>query len=580
MKKLYKKLVDLKLRWKLFITIVLSTVIPFGFFISYTYNNVRDLLVDQSYSNMEMNLAQTNRNIQNKLLVYSNASSAIYMNKSIQNYLTIDYYYNGHEDLYYYLRNYFSEMAVLNSEVTSFSIYTSNLSVPQDKYYIWRVDNSVKNEEWFQNAIAKKGKVVFEGTYINKDKQLVFSLVRLLNYYYSSVYQNVLKMEIKEDYLYSLIAESNQEGEYMVLDNNDCIVACQDKTMIGLSFFDVLDSYEGHLEDNKRETAVFLGEEMLISALDIKNGWKTVSMVSTNNIVQEARSKATVVFIFGMISVLASTAVASVIISLITKRIERLTKGVEKMDEGYFGIKLPDMGNDEIGKLSDKFSQMSFKIEHLINEIYEKELIKKSSELNMLQEQVNPHFLYNALSSIASLSLRSGDKKTNEMVRYLADFYRISLNKGKQILTIRDEINLLKSYLNIQYVRFGDSIHTTFLLDEQLFDFTTIKLVLQPIVENAIHHGRIDEQQVLQIDVKLYEKDNDIIFEIIDNGKGIEEDVVMELNEEIKTAVRGYGLKNVSIRIQLQYGKEYGIRVMSRIDEGTCVLVRLPKVKS
>jgi two-component system, sensor histidine kinase YesM len=196
-----------------------------------------------------------------------------------------------------------------------------------------------------------------------------------------------------------------------------------------------------------------------------------------------------------------------------------------------------------------------------------------------LQEQVNPHFLYNALSSITSFAIRSGDKHTIEMVQHLADFYRISLNNGRNILSIRDEINLLKSYLSIQQIRFGDMVMVEFDLDESLLEYKTIKLILQPLVENAIHHAIREDQAVLVINIKLFEDDKGLVFEITDNGKGMEEKMVEDLNTEIQSAIRGYGLKNVSIRIQLQYGKEYGVQVYSRQQVGTRVVIHIPKVE-
>lgn len=222
---------------------------------------------------------------------------------------------------------------------------------------------------------------------------------------------------------------------------------------------------------------------------------------------------------------------------------------------------------------------MSFMVKHLIKDIYEKELIRKAAELNLLQEQINPHFLYNVLSSISSMAMRSGNTEIMDMVEHLALFYRISLNKGKNILSVREEVNLLENYLQLQKVRFGEAIQVAYDLDEELMDCRIIKLILQPLVENAIHHAMKDETAILHIGITLRREQDHMLFIITDDGVGMEAETVEEINTEIRNAVRGFGLKNVSIRIQLQYGQAYGVKVYSKEGEGTQIYIKLPIIR-
>lgn len=182
---------------------------------------------------------------------------------------------------------------------------------------------------------------------------------------------------------------------------------------------------------------------------------------------------------------------------------------------------------------------MSFMVKHLIKDIYEKELIRKAAELNLLQEQINPHFLYNVLSSISSMAMRSGNTEIMDMVEHLALFYRISLNKGKNILSVREEVNLLENYLQLQKVRFGEAIQVAYDLDEELMDCRIIKLILQPLVENAIHHAMKDETAILHIGITLRREQDHMLFIITDDGVGMEAETVEEINTEIRNAVRG-----------------------------------------
>ena len=285
------------------------------------------------------------------------------------------------------------------------------------------------------------------------------------------------------------------------------------------------------------------------------------------------------VILFALLAVIMSVVFSAVISILITRRIKELTKSVEKMKDGVFGERIEDGGRDEIGILAEVFSDMSFMVKHLIKDIYEKELIRKAAELNLLQEQINPHFLYNVLSSISSMAMRSGNAEIMDMVEHLALFYRISLNKGKNILSVREEVNLLENYLQLQKVRFGEAIQVDYDLDEELMDCRIIKLILQPLVENAIHHAMKDETAILHIGITLRREQDHMLFIITDDGVGMEAETVEEINTEIRNAVRGFGLKNVSIRIQLQYGQAYGVKVYSKEGEGTQIYIKLPTIR-
>ena len=195
--------------------------------------------------------------------------------------------------------------------------------------------------------------------------------------------------------------------------------------------------------------------------------------------------------------------------------------------------------------------------------------------MNLLQEQINPHFLYNALSVISSMAIREGGKKTVQSVRYLADFYRISLNKGRQTVSVQEELDLLQNYMKIQKLRFGDAVDISYDADREILPCRTIKLILQPLVENAIHHGTRGEE-VLHISVRVGQDGNRIFYEVSDDGLGIEPEKLVQLRTELKQSQEGFGLKNVDIRVKLNYGKEYGVTINSVYGKGTCIRVEIP----
>ncbi|MDY2651740.1 MULTISPECIES: cache domain-containing sensor histidine kinase [Eisenbergiella] len=580
MNKLKMTLKNISLRWKFFFGFLITSLVPIVGFGVYAYTNTEKILLEQSYGNMEENLARASNNMDMVLDGYESASSLIFMNKQVQDLISVDFTNYGYEDLYYYLKNYFGTMMAINSDVNTFSIYTTNQTIAQDYYFIYKVTEEIEQEEWYRRARAENGKSVFMRGGVNKDGNYVFYLVRSLDYYSYGSLRNVLRMEIDEKHLLGVISEVSRDDEMMILDEENHVVSCADKSLTGRSIYDILEGYEGEIGNNRRDTAVYDGKEMLVSSVTSPQGWKILSLVSVPMLEMNIRTSVKNVIMFGLLAIGMSLVFSAIISILITRRIKELTKSVEKMKDGVFGERIEDGGRDEIGILAEVFSDMSLMVKHLIKDIYEKELIRKAAELNLLQEQINPHFLYNVLSSITSMAIRSGNSEISDMVDHLALFYRISLNKGKNILTVREEVKLLENYLEIQKVRFGDAIQITCDLDENLMDCLIIKLILQPIVENAIHHAMKDETEVLHIAVTLKQEADYMVFTIIDDGVGMDENTVKEINSEIRTAVRGFGLKNVSIRIQLQYGQDYGVKVYSKINEGTRVLIKLPIVRS
>ncbi|MCL6456463.1 MAG: histidine kinase, partial [Gorillibacterium sp.] len=226
------------------------------------------------------------------------------------------------------------------------------------------------------------------------------------------------------------------------------------------------------------------------------------------------------------------------------------------------------------GQLSFAFNKMALRIQTLIDDVYLKEIAMKEAELNTLQAQINPHFLYNTLSSISSLALKEGAKQVHQMVNYLAKYYRISLNKGKTIILFEQEINMVKNYVSIQEIRFRGKLRMHYDLDKNLFKQSTIKLILQPFIENCINHAIWDESGI-NIIVKVKQDGDDILLKVIDDGMGMtRERLEQSFHKTDQTS--GYGIKNVNDRIKLTYGDRYGVEIFSRLGIGTSVTIRIP----
>ena len=241
---------------------------------------------------------------------------------------------------------------------------------------------------------------------------------------------------------------------------------------------------------------------------------------------------------------------------------------------------------DEITELGLSFNIMIGKIRDLLDsKIKEQEMLKKA-EMRALQAQINPHFLYNTLDTIIWMSESKKNEQVVEIVSALSTFFRISLSKGRDWITIAEEVEQTRSYLTIQKIRYRDVLDFQIDMDERIADNTILKLILQPLVENALYHGIKNKRQGGTIFVRANLKnENEILLEVEDNGIGFTEDKLAQLEKELiddSGDIRmesGFGIGNVNKRIRLYYGKQYGLSVRSKYNIGTCVTLVIPAKK-
>ncbi len=238
-------------------------------------------------------------------------------------------------------------------------------------------------------------------------------------------------------------------------------------------------------------------------------------------------------------------------------------------------IQLPETNRqDEVGVLQNSFNDMTGRLDRLINEVYRVEYEKKEAQLQALTEQINPHFLYNTLDSIRWKALRNKDSEVAEQIVTLSDFYRYILNKGNEFLTIEEETAFLKRYLTLMKMRFGDRIVWEFVVDEAALAVKIPKLILQPIVENAVVHGIEPQEQGGRIVIYAEKRDQELFLAVEDTGIGFEQNLNCK-NEEVMKLSGAFALKNIYNRLKLFYGNEYEYSIYSEKQRGTRVEIHI-----
>lgn len=273
------------------------------------------------------------------------------------------------------------------------------------------------------------------------------------------------------------------------------------------------------------------------------------------------------------------------IVLSITEPISGLCEMTHRAGKGDFAVRAPEGGNDELAVLNQGFNQMVERIGNLVEDIRVEQLNLRATELKLLQAQINPHFLYNTLDTIIWLAEAGQKEQVVMMVSTLSDFFRTTLSKGRDYITVKEETAHIRSYLTIQQFRYRDILEYEIDIPEELEEYQILKLTLQPLVENALYHGIKNKRGLGHILVSGKKQGDHLVFTVRDNGKGMDPErlayVQRLISGELKDedAPSGFGLFNVNQRLQLNYGPEYGLILASEEGEWTEVNVIIPAVK-
>lgn len=260
--------------------------------------------------------------------------------------------------------------------------------------------------------------------------------------------------------------------------------------------------------------------------------------------------------------------------------LDRLVDATSRIAIGDFKNQVEVTSDDEIRVLADSVNNMTEQLDVMVDTIKEDEAKMRHAELRLLQEQINPHFLYNTLDTIVWLVESGDNERAIDVVMSLSKFFRLSLSKGQEIISIREEESHVKSYLNIQHVRYHDILDYEIDFDEDIYDFEIQKLTLQPLVENSLYHGIKYKRAKGTITVRGFMEGSNVVFLVKDDGVGIDEETLEKLRKDISHKIEekpsGFGLTNVNQRIKMHFGEDYGMEISSTKGEGTTIRIVIP----
>lgn len=479
----------------------------------------------------------------------------------------------------------------IRKDIVTMAVYTKSgqlvISNPSSQY-----DNnfSVLDQDWFINSVSNPIDYIFQPPHVQRifegKRPWVVSLCKGSTFYDQN--NNLQEWVIMVDMNFSIIEQLckkvslGKTGYIYVIDKNGKIIYHPQQQLIytGLKSENINNALSrgvGSYFDK------FEGKQRIMTVKNISyTDWKMVGISYVDELTENKRNLESYLFlivIFGLVFEIGASIFISQKVSQPIKRLERKMKMVEN---GNFDIYLEVKGEDEVKKLSKSFNIMVARIKQLMQEIIIEQEAKRKSEFRALQAQINPHFLYNTLDSIVWMNENNKHEGVTIMVAALAKFFRVSISKGNEIISVSDEIEHARSYLIIQEVRYKDKFDFIIDIQPEVLEYKTLKLILQPIIENAIYHGINQLHEKGEIRIKAAIENDNILFSVADNGYGIKPSVLKNIlvMESQNEQTSGVGLKNVNERIKLCYGKDYGIEINSELDVGTTVIIRIPLIGS
>lgn len=489
----------------------------------------------------------------------------------------------------------FSLLYEVNSDkIESLALYgNEGRLIASEPVAVEKENIDVTGQDWYKNAESAIENVHFSVPHIQNLYEdglyryhWVVSLSRYVDINDGEIPgSGVLLVDMKYSVIEDVLKQINDSSEgiyYYMISRDGQMIYHPRKTEMARGLFEENSLKASGYEEGTYEITTDGHKESVVVGNIAYTGWKLIGVVPES--VQTARINNFRYYIFTTIMVLMMMLLEGnrLISRKISKPIRKLDESVKTYEAGgkpdiYIG------GSSEIRHLGYSVQRSYERIETLMEEIIRQQNERRKSELDALQSQINPHFLYNTLESITWMIEAQKNEEAVIMISELAKLLRVSLSRGKTIIPVKDELQHSRSYMSIQLVRYKERFQMEFQTDKEIEDYCIVKLVIQPILENAIYYGvgNMDEDDEGKITVRGEKKEDDIYITIEDNGMGMRKEVlenILKDNNKVPKHGSGVGVINVHSRIQLMFGEQYGLEIYSEPDEGTRVVIHIPAI--
>lgn len=484
----------------------------------------------------------------------------------------------------------FSDTLLSRADISSIMIFgKKKMLLNRSMYTYQKVALDYSKLDWYAKAVAKPQDAIITGpnrhSFFDTDDEVI-SLSREVQSYENGTFRGVILINLNMNKITEICNsfQEKQENFICIINDKGELVYEQQNGRERFAFDEKENRQELNTALGKTKESCFRlnyrGEKYLVTRTDMKTtGWTLVSMVPYKSVMAETMAISGVMILAVAITLIVTLLLLNRILTGVVKPLKKLEKYMVQVNPDNMDQRMEILTDDEIGHLSMKFNQMMDRIRNLKEQVIEEQEDKRKYELQALQAQMNPHFLYNTLDSIIWMA-ETNDSNIVAMTEALAKLFRISLNKGNEEISLERELEHVKNYLIIQSMRYADKFTYEISAEPGVERCRTIKLILQPIVENCIYHGIKKKRGTGKITIRAYRREQNLIIEVSDDGCGMPEEICRKiLSDEIESeniSGSGIGVKNVNERIQLRFGKKYGLSYSSEEGVGTTVTYVLP----
>ena len=564
MKKLLHWFNGIKLRYKLAIFYSLFCFLPVMLLFWLSFLQMRSIIDDKGKMNLQSYLQQSVSSMDRTLDGYNSLSDYIAFDRTLAEVFSMEYGtpYEQYEQLTQKVDPILRTASYFHGGMQQITIYTDNGMVKHDTTVA--PVSEIEETDWYQKTLEHPGLNWF----VNYQEKTLFS-ARKLAFSGAREGVNILYMDVDYQKLFTPYAETLISECGLYITDQDGKLVFEESRFSGKNQnYDL--TYSEFLEQRDRGSTDYI----ILCEQSNTTGW-TVWLYQPVGLAGEAmRPIGVMAGVTILICIFAAVLAYFITSGMVSSRIERLTHFMQEVQEGSMDMQMESDDRDEIGMLYRGFGSMMKRIRTLINEVYLSKITQKEAELKALQAQINPHFLYNTLSLINWKALAAGEEDISRMTLALSTFYRTALNRGRNVLQVETELSNTRAYLEIQSMLHDGDFDYEIEAQTEILQCESLNLILQPLVENAIHHG-IEEKTDGRgkITVRGWKEDNCVWFMVEDNGVGMEQEVADKI---LTMESKGYGVRNVDERIRLCYGEKYAMKIESVVGKGTKMTIHFP----
>ncbi|RBW69818.1 sensor histidine kinase [Bacillus taeanensis] len=558
---------NLKFRNKVLFICLLSSLLPVIALGSFCYIQIQHLLITRESEVLDESLNQAISSLDYKVNTYFNVINQIVWNEDVKRGITSDYE-NSYE-MYLFYRDILDPLSMnthfLYNEINTITIYSDNKM--HSHASILRPLTDIEQKSWFESILRTSTPKL-----VVSDADRKFEVISQIFDRNHSI-TNIAYIDINYEHVFDPMSSlfENNYGLIILDENNNPVYSFQNFLEKNRSYALSTDEFLEKLNDGS------LKQDYVYKKASLSSYNWTAYLYRPMDAIYASTYQITVTVFVVIFSCILILFLSIYFLSrVIVRPLEKLAKNMEQIEKGDLSVTVTNSATDEIGNLIRQFGNMVHKLKDMINEVYKSKIAQQEYEMKALQAQINPHFFYNSLSLINSKAIIADQEDISQMAQLLSTFYRTTLNKGKNTISVRDELQNTTSYIQIQRMMHSDSFDVHYEIEEEILCYSMLNLLLQPLVENAINHG-IDHKEspgkgVLTISGK--QTDDNLIFTVSDNGCGIDPETLKTI---LTTKTKGYGVQNVHHRVQLYYDSEYGLAYESTLMEGTTVTLIIPK---